>query len=991
MQWLDSWRTHADVRLDAVAGAPLRKWLTSVAIAAAAVCVAAAVLHVLLLAALRSGAGPSWFAVGVVAAIAVVLLLVVVRNTVLSLVAPQRRRTHLLALLASAAALLASVQACAAATVVIAGRTEGLWQAEQLYAWHLVDSVPLLAIPRRLEWSQPVIATGAGDRAILVAFTVALVVPLVRMFVAIYYLTGGHGVPQSGGAVRAQWGRRLSISMLPKVRLPRSGIAIPLVAAGGFIWGGLGRGTVLGGRIAATSGFALVGAIAAATLGVILTAVLLSIVIGVLKVLWVPISDGPWMQLALAAGLVWIDTPVRQMLLPGSSDSSAPWKLVVMLGLWAVLTVLLLPVWVDPYLPESLLALVLLLGFAGAGAPGGDRLAAAFSWTPGGFAIGPAFTTALACMTGAYLAYLLLRAPARAANAGRLHAGGSIDLRRELGGYAYIGLQVIIAAAGALMLLYGLGAAGATPAAPAIDAPRSLLAVAWHVADSMPGPDIPAVAGWRPATDFTGPWAGAVVVITVATIIVVVVFPMIRAVLQWAKLKAGHLAPERPLAEVPSALLADLEIVRAFLTESSRTKDFAAIRDIGSSAELTDEQEEILTKMHEAEERLAVAELDRGKLRDLLGGDSPVYWAADQAVSEAADAYRTVVRTQLSRHTQWSPWPARGASAADAIAAIDVYAAAVERWQMGADVVAEIESRVDDLDTRERDMQLREHETLTREHEVETREHGVETRERGVGAREQVLTLREGATQTREQNVEAREQRVHAREQSIDIREESVEVRERTVDAREQSVVARKQNTEVREQRVHAREQSIDAREQSIEAREQNADIREREIDAREQKAVLHEQSVETREQNAAAHEGGLEVRKHEVDLRERNIEAREREADMREQNADIREREIDARVQKTALREQSVETREQSALTRERKAAVREREVDARERWVEAREQNAEVREQSVVARERNAAVREREIDAREQTVQVGEHTPLQRQTEPQEHAERP
>jgi hypothetical protein len=526
------------------------------------------------------------------------------------------------------------------------------------------------------------------------------------------------------------------------------------------------------------------------------------------------------------------------------------------------------------------------------------------------------------------LAYLLLRAPSRAANADRLHAGGSIDLRRELGGYAYIGLQVIIAAAGALMLLYGLGAAGATPTAPAIDAPRSLLAVAWHVADSMPGPDIPAVAGWRPATDFTGPWAGAVVVITVATLIVVVVFPMIRAVLQWAKLNAGQLAPERPLAEVPSALLADLEIVRAFLTESSRAKDFAAIRDIGSSAELTDEQEEILTKMHEAEERLAVAELDRGRLRDLLGGESPVYWAADQAVSEAADAYRTVVRTQLSRHTQWSPWPARGASAADAIAAIDVYAAAVERWQMGADVVAEIESRVDDLDTRERDVQLREHQTLAREHGVETRELGVETRERGMDAREQVLKLREDATQTREQNVEAREQRVHAREQSIDTREESVEVRERTVDAREQSVVARKQNTEVREQKVHAREQSIDAREQSVEVREQNADIRERETDAREQKTVL---------------------------------------------------------------REQSVETREQSALTRERKAAVREREIDAREQWVEAREQNAEVREQSVVSRERNVAVREREIDAREQTVEVREHTPLQRQTEPQDHAERP
>jgi hypothetical protein len=995
MKWLGSWRTHADTRIDTVAGAPLRRWLASVAIAAAGACLAAAVLHLLLLAALRSGAGPGWFAVGVVAAIAVVLQLVVVRNTVVSLVAPQRRRAHLLALLASAAAVLAGLQACAAATVVIAGRTEGLWRAEQLYAWHLADSVPLLEIPRRLEWNQPVVATAAGQRAILVAFTLALLVPLVRMLVAIYHLTGGHAVPQFGDAVRAQWGRRPSIPILSTFRLPRSGIAIPLVVAGGFVWGGLGRGSTLGGRIAAASGFTFVGAVVAATLGAVLIAVLLSIVMGVVKALWEPISGGPWMQLPLAAGLVWIDTPVRHMLLPGSNGLGVAWKLVVTLGLWAVLTVVLLPVWVDPQLPESLLALGLLLGFAGAHAPGGERLAA-FSWTPGGFAIGPAFATAFACMAGGYLAYLLSRASARAANAGRLHAAGWVDLRRELAGYAYIGLQVITAAAGALVLLYGLGAAGATPGAPAVDAPRSLLAVTWHVADSMPGPDIPAVAGWRLATDITGPWAGAVVVVTVATLVVVVAFPMIRATSKWARLKTGQPSPERPLAEAPSALLADLEIVRAFLTESARTEDFAAIRRVGSSAELTDEQEETLTKMHEAGERLAVAELGRGKLRDLLGEDSPVYWAADQAVSEAADAYRTMVGTQLSRYTlRWSLWPARGASAGDAIAAIDVYAAAADRWQMGADVVAEIESRVDDLETRERDMQLREHESATREH-------WVEARERGVGAREQVLTLREDATQAREQNVEAREQGVHAREQSVEVREQGVEVRERTVDTREQSVVTLEQDTEAREQGVHAREQSIDARELTVEAREQNADVREREIDARARNVEVREQAVGTREENATGRESGVEARKRELDLREQNIEARESQADMREQNAGMREGEIDAREQSVEVREQTVETREQSAVTRERKAAVREREAEAREQWVEAREQNAEVREQSVVSREQNAAIREREIDAREGRLEVRERKvnapeqnaevpgfmPLDVQTEPLEPA---
>jgi uncharacterized protein (DUF3084 family) len=967
MRWLDRWRDHADLRIDAGAGVSLRRWLAHIAMAAAGVCVAAGVLHLILLAALRSGPGLSWFAVAVVAAIAVVLLVIVVRDTVVSFVAPQRRRVHLVALLVSGAALLASVQACAAATVAIAGRAVSLWQAEQLYAWHLLDSVPLLAIPRRLEWAQPIVAAGAGDRAMLVAFTVALIVPLVRMVVAIYHLTGGHAERRSGGEVRAAWGRWW--------RLPRSGIAVPLVAAGGFIWGGLGLGTQLGGRIAATSGFAFVGAVAAATLGVILVAVLLSIVISALKAVWEPISDGPWLQLVLAVGLVWIDTPVRQVLLPGVQDFGPPWKVVVTLGLWAVLTVLLLPVWVDPQLPESLLALGLLLGFAGAGAPGSERIRAAFGWTPGGFAVGPAFATAFACLTGAYLVYLLSRAPARAANAGRLTTAGSTDVRRELGGYAYIGLQVIAASAGALMLLYGLRVIGATSASSAIDAPRSLLAVAWHVTDSLPGPDIPAVAGWRLATDFTGPWAGAVVVVTVATLIVVVAFPMIRATLRWAKLKAGPPAQDRPLAEVPAALLVDLEIVRAFLIDSSRTEDLAAIRDIDSPDELSDEQQELLTKMHEAEERLAAAELDRGKLRELLGEESPVYWAGEQAVSEAVDAYRTVVKAQLRRQTlRWSPWPTREASAAEAIAAIEVYAATVERWQMGADVVAEIESRVHDLEVREGGVQLR-------EREAETREQGVQARERGVDAREQVLELREGATRTREQNVEAREQNAEARDREVDAREQSAEVRERDVESREQSMVTREQSVEVREQRVDAREQGIEAREQSVETREQSADVRERAIDTREQNAEAREQSieareqsVETREQDAEVRQGGVEVRERVVDLREQNIEARERGTDLREQNADVREREVEAREQGIEAREQNAEAREQNLVSRERNADVRDRETDVREHWVEAREQNAEVREQSIVSRERNAAVREREADAREGRVEVRE-----------------
>jgi hypothetical protein len=839
--WLEKWRDRADLRLDPVARVSLRKWLASVAAAAVAVGVAAVMLHVLLLEALRSGTGTGWLAVGTVASVAVVLLVIVLRDTLVALVALQRRRAHLLGLLLSAAAVLASVEACAGVTAAMPDHTVGLWPAEQLFAWHLLDSVPLLAVPQRLGWDQPVVAASAGDHAILVAFTVALIVPLIRIVIALYHLTGGHAAAQPGGAARAGQSRWSSVTLAPGIRLPGFGIAICLAVAACFVWGGLGDGTALGGRIVALSDVAYAVVVTAAVLGAILLAALLAAVMGVVRVLWEPVSGGPWTQLALAAGLVWLDNPVRQALLPSVGGYSVFWKIVVMLGLWAVLTVLLLPVWVDPQLPETLLALALLLGFAGAGAPGSQRLAAAFGATPGGFAIGPAVATALAGLTAAYLAYLVSRAPARAANAGRLHLAGWVDLRHELAGFAYIGLQVTMAAAGVLMVLNHLGVVSASQAA---DAPRALAAVAWHVADST---GLPGLAGWRLATDFTGPWAGAVVVAAVAALVVVMVFPMVRATLRWAKLQAGNPALDRPLAEVPAALLRDLDVVRAFLTESWRIADHPSTLDT--------ETRDLIADLYQAEERLAAAELDRPKLRELLGEDSPVYRAADNAVSGAIDACRTVVRTRL-RHPspRWSPWPARTITAADAVAAIDVYAAAVERWQMGEDVVAEIESRVFDLDSREHDMRVR-------EGEATTREHGLAARERGVEVREQALALRESATLTREQDIESREHNAEMRERTAEVREHSVEVRESVVETRERSAATREEQTDVRERAVQEREQSIDTREQTAATREEGVQTRERQAAVRESEVDAREEWLQAREQNAEAREAGIVAR----------------------------------------------------------------------------------------------------------------------------------
>jgi hypothetical protein len=852
VRWLDRWRDHADVRLGAVTRASLGKWLASVAIAALCGGVLAVALHLLLQASLNSGPELGWVAVAVIAAVALFLLVVVARNTIVSFVVAQRRRTHMYGLLLSAAALLASVQACAGATVAIGDRSVSLWQAEQLYAWRAADGVPLLAIPRRLEWSQPVVAASDGGRAILVAFIAALAVPFAGLLVAIFHLTGGANVPYSVRVASRDRRWRPSISILRRVRLPRTGIVVPLVATGGFLWGGLGRGTPIGDQIAASTGFALAGAVAAVTLGAVVTAVLLWFVTSGLKVLWAPVADGPWMQLLLAAVLVWADNPVRQALLPNNGDIAWPWKFLVTLGLWAVITVLLLPIWVDPYLPESLLALGLLLVFAGPGAPGSERITAAIGWAPGGFAVGPAIATALIGLTGAYLAVLVSRAFIRAANAGGLHVAGWIDLRRELGGYAYIGLQVITAAAGVLMLV----------SAQPIGTPDALAAIAYHVVESLPG-DLPRVAGWQLDTDVTGPLAGAVVVGTMATLIVVVAFPMVRATARWARLRPRPATVDRPLAEIPMALLANLATAREFLESPGESSD-------------------------EPEQALAAAERDREKLRDLLGDESPVYWAADHAVSTAVDAYRTLMRSQMSRQAlQWSLWSVRTTRAADAIAAIDVYAATAERWQMGADVVDEIESRVQDLEARERDVDRRESDAWTREH-------GVEMRERGVDAREQLLSQREGAVQAREEVIGAREQAAEAREQYAEERVRAADEQLRVADEREQSFVAREADVEARVATLEARAVALESREGVLQTRETAVDSREADVEARAVALESRETALEAREREAAQHEDGISAREQGVDARERNVAARETAVEAREHAVEAREQAVE-------------------------------------------------------------------------------------------------
>jgi hypothetical protein len=54
------------------------------------------------------------------------------------------------------------------------------WRVEELYLWNLADAVPLLGIPQSLRWGQPVIFDDHASGALVLAFKIAVILPLLR-------------------------------------------------------------------------------------------------------------------------------------------------------------------------------------------------------------------------------------------------------------------------------------------------------------------------------------------------------------------------------------------------------------------------------------------------------------------------------------------------------------------------------------------------------------------------------------------------------------------------------------------------------------------------------------------------------------------------------------------------------------------------------------------------------------------------------------------
>ncbi|MDT5024596.1 MAG: hypothetical protein QOE61_1022 [Micromonosporaceae bacterium] len=633
---------RAQERLDRTAGGPLRAWLWPVLFALAASVGLVALLRLFLTA--TSGAGPVWRWVGAAVAgvLALVLLVIVIRNVVISLVEPSQRRLLLLASLTSAAAVLVGVEAFAAVTVALADHVPTLWTVERFYLWRHVKSVPLLEIPGRLGWTEPSVLPGLAGRLLVLSFTLTVIPPLVRVGVALYGFVEGQ-------AHQRRYTRALAGRMRGRTAFtdePEMSPLLVLGAGAGAAWSGISlylHGDI---RVWSLTSVAFLAAVAAAAATVSFGYAMLTEQVGVIT-------------LAASIGLVWFDTTVRQTLLPSVAGPGVWGRIWVTLVVWLVLHLIVITFfWAAPEFADTVLALALTLGFIGADAPAAQWLHPHLTWQPWDIPLSRVVVAACGWFTVAFLLRMLWRAARRPPVLGHSDmfdtAGG---LRQDLRGYALVAGQVVIAAGGALTLLRTIDAVDV--AASTDDgwnsATQSLTAAAWHVVGSLPGPDIPEILDWRLGTDVTGSWAGLVIVLAVAAVVVFAGLPILRTVVLWARLSAGRPRAGKALTAVPAGAVANLRAVVEFLDAQAQVTTSHPSRTV--------------------ERRLVDAELDRPRLQDLFG-ESEWYQLADRALLRTADAYRT-----------WVNWRARvGIEGLDnkvAVAryAVDAFAEAVEGWQ----------------------------------------------------------------------------------------------------------------------------------------------------------------------------------------------------------------------------------------------------------------------------------------------------------------------
>ncbi|MEU7061325.1 hypothetical protein [Streptomyces sp. NPDC046197] len=241
---------------------------------------------------------------------------------------------------------------------------------------------------------------------------------------------------------------------------------------------------------------------------------------------------------------------------------------------------------------------------------------------------------------------------------------------REAGGALLtciaMALEILVAAAAILVVVHDFGWASLRPGSvgAGTTSGAALQVVAWHLAEALPGPDIPQTTHWTLQQDFTGPWAGLVIVCELMAVFLVLIFPVARVIAQWVHLSTPWVPPDPPLVEVPARVERDLNRAIAYFNRIGDDR-------LTLGAELL--------AVHWSRYELERA---RRSMWDLFG-DGPVFAAADKAITKVDECYEA-----LSRRPRFSsrrpprhapppgvPEPATVRNAAEAVAAYERLAA----------------------------------------------------------------------------------------------------------------------------------------------------------------------------------------------------------------------------------------------------------------------------------------------------------------------------
>lgn len=663
----DRWRDRAQHWIDETAGKPIRAWIAPILLAFAATAAFVGLLRLLLSAAVGFGSSGRWTVVAFIGTVAVIVLVVVTRNVVVSLADPSQRRLLLIALITSGAGILTSVQAVVALTIALSDSPPTLWTVERFYLWRLVDSVPLLDIPARLDWTEPPVLPGLPGHVLELAFALVVIPPLVRVGIALY----GHAEDRArernySEALAHRFQARRPWSSLADPRLT----TVATAAGAGWVLVEFYRHTPT--RVVSLT--TLAGAVAAAALAVAAT-------VTVRRLYDFLSEQAALITLACAALLVWFDSPARQALLPSAAPLGLWAKIGVTLAAWLVLLlVVLVFVWSDPEFMEALVALTLVTGFLGADAPATGWLREHVTWRPWELPLDRVLATAGAWFTVAFLVHLLWAVVKRQPILGRADFGDTASgLRQDLRAYVLRAVHVVIAAGAALTLLRSTSAAStsATTPGPWTEASQSLTAAAWHIVDSLPGPGVTEILDWRLTAEVTGRWAGLVLILAVGATVLLVALPLVRTVALWARLTAGRPRSSDALASVPGAVADDLAAVVAFM-EGVAAHGEPGITLVPRARRMPfGSRVDLVFPTHPAGRRLVQAELNMAALVRLFGHESPWYQAADRAFAATARAFGAHGGPAAARFESVRSQD----TVAAARASVDEYTALISQWR----------------------------------------------------------------------------------------------------------------------------------------------------------------------------------------------------------------------------------------------------------------------------------------------------------------------